>query len=159
MNRNIPQSRRQGIDPAGGNDAPSRKQDFFTYSTGRLATLAAAGISNNFLNIQADADFIVEKLTFAADTAGAALTFNTYPAPNVLVLLTSTGSGQQLMSSPVPLASMFGHGWLPFILPMPRVLPANSQLQITLTSFEAAVSWFLTLNFIGRKLYLIATNV
>jgi hypothetical protein len=150
--------RRNGIDPAAGQGA-QRKQDYFTYSTGRLATLAAAAVSTTFLNIQADADFIVEKLTFAADTAGAALTFNTYPAPNVLVLLTSTGSGQNLMSAPVPLASMFGNAFLPFILPMPRVLPANSQLQITLTSVEAAVSWFLTLNFIGRKLYLIATGV
>jgi hypothetical protein len=145
-----------------GNGQPriKRKQQEFTYSTGRPGVvLPVGGVQNFFINIQADADFILEKQTYAADLAGAAQTFNTYVVPNVLVLLTSTGSGQQLMSSPVPLASAFGNGFLPNILPYPYVLPANSQLQITLTSFEAVSTPFITLNFVGRKLYLIGQQV
>ena len=140
--------------------APRRRQDFFTYSTGRpAAALAPAGVAQLFINIQADADFVIEKLTYAADIAGAAQNIGNLTSPNVLVLLTSTGSGIQLMNIAAPLSSLFGTGTLPFILPYPRVLPANSQLQITLTSFEAAVSPFITLNFVGRKLYLIGNGV
>jgi hypothetical protein len=139
---------------------PRRKQDFFTYSTGRpAAALAPAGVSTVFINIQADADFVIEKHVYAADIAGAAQNIGNYTVPNVSVLLTSTGSGIQLMNVAVPVTSIFGVGQLPFILPYPRVLPANSQLQIILTSFEAAQSPFITLNFIGRKLYLIGNNI
>jgi hypothetical protein len=138
---------------------PRRKQDFFVYSTGRLATLAAGLTSTNFINIQSDADFIIEKQTYAADVAGAVLTFNTFPVPNITALVSVTGSGQNILSQAVPIASIFGHGFLPFILPRPRFLPANSQLQIVLTSFEAVTSYFITLNFIGRKIYLLGTGV
>ena len=139
---------------------PQRKQDFFVYSTGRpAAAIAPAGVSTVFINIQADADFVIEKLTYSADIAAAAQNIGNLTSPNVLVLMTSTGSGIQLMNVSVPLSGIFGTGLLPFILPYPRVLPANSQLQITLTSFEAAQSPFITLNFIGRKLYLIGNNI
>jgi hypothetical protein len=131
---------------------------FFTYATGRLAALAVGAIVQTFINIQADSDFLLEKLTFAADLAGAAQTNNTLPFPNVQVMLTSTGSGQQLMSAPVMIYQLFGTGLLPFILPYPYLLPANSQLQITLTSNEAVNTPILDLAFIGRKMYLIAVN-
>jgi hypothetical protein len=130
-----------------------RTSEFFTYTTGRLASLAAAATINTQITIQADSDFIVEKLTYACDIAAAAVTISTLPAPNVTVLLTSSGSGQQWMNTPMNLPSLFGLGWLPFILPYPRVLPANSQLQIQLVSYEAAVANLITLNFHGRKVY------
>lgn len=144
----------------GNGNGAIRRQEFFIYTTGRLTPgLAAGGILATFINIQADADFVIEKLTYAADIAGAAVTVSTYPAPNVLVQLISSGSGQQLFQNPIPLTSIFGRGELPFILPFPRVLPANSQLQINLTSNEAVSVPFLTLNFIGRKLYLIGQTI
>jgi hypothetical protein len=144
---------------ANGNNEPKRRQEFFVYSTGRLAALAAGGNSQNSINIQADADFVIEKLTYAADIAGAVVNVSTYPAPNVLVMLLSSGSGQNLFQNPVPLTSIFGTGTLPFILPYPRILPANSQLQVILTSVEAASTPLLTLNFIGRKIYLLGQTV
>ena len=140
--------------------AAPRRQDFLIYSTGRpAAALAPAATSTIFINIQADADFVLEKLTYSADIAGAAQNIGNLTSPNVSVLLTSTGSGINLMNVALPLSGIFGTGMLPFILPYPRVLPANSQLQISLVSFEAAVSPFITLNFIGRKLYLIGSGV
>jgi len=73
-------------------------------------------------------------------------------------LLTASGSGQQLMNTPVPLGSLFGSGQLPFILPYPRVMRANSQLQIQIVNFDAAViTAQITLNFHGRKIYNLAT--
>jgi hypothetical protein len=136
-----------------------RVQEFFTYTTGRLAAIGVGATINTVINIQAEADFILEKLTYSADLAGVAQTWNGLIVPNVTVLLTATGSGNQLMNAALPLTGLFGSAFLPFILPYPRVLRANSQLQIQLVSFEAAVTPLITLNFHGRKVYNLANNL
>lgn len=137
-----------------------RTQEFFTYSTGRLDALTAGATINTSIVIQADSDFVVEKLTMVTDLAGAAYTVSTAPIPNATVLLTASGSGQQLMNTPFALGALFGNGQLPFILPYPRVLRANSQLQIQIVNFDAAVATArITLCFHGRKVYNLATGV
>lgn len=128
--------------------------EFFVYSTGRpAAALAAGGSSTVNITIQADSDFLIEKLTYNADAAGATQTDSSRLLPNVQVLIENTGSGRKLMSVQFPLTGIFGYGALPFILPRTYLFPASSTLQIQLLSFEAAVTPFITLNFIGRKLY------
>lgn len=128
--------------------------EFFVYSTGRpSAALAVGGSSVANITIQADSDFLVEKMTFNADAAGATQTDSSRLLPNVHVQLENTGSGRKLMSVQFPLTGLFGYGALPFILPRSYLFPASSTLQISLLSFEAAVTPFITLNFIGRKLY------
>jgi len=139
--------------------ATDKLQRAFTYSTGRLAAIATGATVNTSIIIQADADFAVEKLTYYADLAGVAQTSGARIVPNVLVLLTASSSGAQMMNTSAPIPSLFGTGDLPFILPYPYILTANSQLQIQLISFEAAVTPALTLNFIGRKLYRLAQPV
>lgn len=128
--------------------------EFFIYTTGRpAAALAAAASSITNISIQADSDFLIEKTTFSADVAAAAQTFNTQVIPHANVTLVATSSGRQLMNVQAPLAGLFGTGQLPFIWPRSYLIPASSILQITLVSFEAANANFITLNFIGRKLY------
>ena len=129
-------------------------EEFFSYSAGRPAAAIAVGAAQiGNVNIQADSDFIIEKTTFACDVAGATQTLNTMTVPNVNVLLVATSSGRQLMNIALPLASLFGPAWLPFIWPKPYLLHASSTLTHTLTSFEAAVTPFVTLVFHGRKLF------
>lgn len=128
--------------------------EFFVYTTGRpSAALGVAGTSTVNITIQADSDFLVEKLTYNADAAGATQTDSSRLLPNVHVQIENTGSGRKLMNVQFPLTGLFGYGALPFILPRTYLFPASSTLQILLTSFEAAVTPFITLNFIGRKLY------
>lgn len=128
--------------------------EFYVYSTGRpAAALAPAATSATNIQIQADSDFLVEKLSFNADIAGATQTESGRLLPNVHVLITNTSSGRQLMNVQFPLTGIFGGGELPFILPRQYLVPASGTMQIQLVSFEAAVSPFITLNFIGRKLY------
>lgn len=127
--------------------------EFYIYTTGRLAGIAAAGVAVANIAVQVDSDFLIEKLSFNADIAGAAQTESSRVLPNIQILLTNTGSGRQLMSSQFPLTGLFGSGELPMILPRQYLLPASSTLQIALTSFEAAITVLLTLNFIGRKIY------
>ena len=129
-----------------------RRRDFYIYE----AVVAALGVglsANDVINIEADSDFILQKLTFEADIAGAAQTEATRIIPNVLVQLTDTGSGRQLMQNPIPVSSFFGIGAIPFILPNPRLFMRNSTIQIAFTSFEAAITPDVRLAFIGYKIY------
>ena len=128
--------------------------EFYIYTTGRpAAALAPAGTLTTNIQIQADSDFLIEKMSFNADVAGATQTESSRLLPNAHVLLTNTGSGRNLMNVQFPLTGIFGGGELPFILPRQYLLPGSSTLQIQIVSFEAAISPFITLNFIGRKLY------
>ena len=129
-----------------------RRRDFYTYEAG-VDAIAVGASANDVINIEADADFILQKLTFYADIAGAAQTSGTRIVPNVTVQITDTGSGRQLMSNPIPIPAIFGSGELPFILPNPRLFRKNSTIQIAFTSFEAAITPDVLLCFIGYKIY------
>lgn len=133
-------------------DVSSRRRDFYVYEA--LATaIAAGGAANDTIQIEADADFILQKLTYQADLAGVAQTDATRVIPNVSVILTDTGSGRQLMNTAIPITSIFGTGRVPFILPNPRLFMRNSVLQVAFTSFEAAATPTIRLAFIGYKIY------
>jgi len=131
---------------------PTRRRDFFVYEAQTLV-LAAAGNAVDTVQIQADADFILQKLTYECDIAGATQTISTRTVPNVTVQITDTGSNRQLFQQPVPIPSIFGTGELPFILPNPRLFMKTSVIQVDFTSFEAAVTPSIRLAFIGYKFY------
>lgn len=124
--------------------------DFYIYETD-FAALAAGSTVTNTINIQADADFVVQKLTFFADIAAAAQTDSGRVIPLCSVLITDTGSGRQLMSSAVPIPSMFGTGEIPYILSQPKIFSARSNIQIQVANFSAATAYNLKLSFIGVK--------
>lgn len=129
-------------------------EQFQVYATGRpVAGVAPAGLQSPSIQIRADSDFVIEKTTFNADVAGATQTESSRLLPNVTVLLVVTSSGQQLFNVPVPLTGLFGSGELPFIWPKPFIVPASCTLQCQLVSFEAAITVFISLNFIGRCLF------
>ena len=130
----------------------ARRRDFFVYEAQAVA-IAVGGVANDVINIEADSNFILQKLTYEADLAGVAQTWGTRIVPNVTVQITDTGSGRQLMQNPVPIPSIFGSGALPFILPNPRLFSRNSTIQVAFTSFEAAVTPTIRLAFIGYKVY------
>jgi len=129
-----------------------RRRDFYTYESETVA-LAVGGSSNDVINIEADSDFILQKLTYQADLAGVAQAQATRVIPNVLVQLIDTGSGRQLMQNPIPIPNIFGTGAIPFILPNPRLFMRNSTIQVAYTSFEAADTPTIRLSFIGYKVY------
>lgn len=133
-------------------DPTYKRRDFYVYEAEALA-IAAGGSANDVINIEADSDFILQKLAYQADNAGAQQTDSTRVIPNVTVQITDTGSGRQLMQNPVPIESFFGYGALPFILPNPRIFMRNSTIQIAFTSFEAAATPNVRLAFIGYKIY------
>ena len=136
----------------GASVASERIKEFFTYQEDFSAVASGASATGN-INIQADSDFVLQKLTYYADIAAAAQTANTRVIPNATIVITDTGSGRQLMESAVPIASLFGTGQLPFILPTPRLFQARSTISLIVANFDAAVTYNIRLSFSGYKLY------
>jgi len=128
-------------------------RDFFVYNT--VHSVLAAGLSNTqTIQINADSDFQIEKLTFFADIAAATQTQNSRVIPSCTVLLVDTGSGRQFSDQAVPIASLFGTGEIPFVLKQPKILLARTSLSVTVANFDAAATYTIRLSFIGSKLFL-----
>lgn len=126
--------------------------DFFVYSASAVALAAGASQTVNF-TIQAEADFMLSKMTMFADVAAAAQTESTKIVPLVSILISDTGSGRNLMDTNVAIPNIFGYGDLPFILPRQRIFVANSVVNVTFTNFSAATTYNLKLSFIGEKAF------
>lgn len=127
-------------------------KDFFIYHIDFTA-LAAGTTQTDNIQIQADADFEVQKLTYFADIAGAGQTLDTLVVPLTTVLIVDSGSGRQIMDRAVPIPSFFGDGRIPFILPQPRIFVQRSNITFTLVNFSVAITYNIRLSLIGTKLF------
>lgn len=123
------------------------------YTAGANNNLAAGATGTANINIDASSPFVIVSQTYYANTANAASTEATTPIPNIVVLLTDTGSSRTMSDVAVPVWSLFGNGRFPYVLPEPKLMAANSQLQIQATNRDAAAGYNLYLNFNGYKLY------
>lgn len=126
--------------------------DFYTYEED-FSNLNAGVSLQGAINIQAESDFVLQKLAYFADIGGGAQTHNSRVVPLVTVQIIDAGSGRNLIESPAPVPSLFGQGNLPFILPRPRVFFARSTVDITVANFSAGTDYNLRLSFIGYKAY------
>jgi hypothetical protein len=152
------------VDPAledvENNQFLQRRRDLYIYEAQALA-LAASATTTDTIQIEADSSFILQKLTYHAPApAATALAANALGLvesqkiiPNVAIVITDTGSGRQLMPSPIPIPSLFGDGKLPFILPNPRLFMRNSTISIQFTNLDATNAYSVRLAFIGYKVY------
>ncbi len=139
----------------GAPEAANRIKEFFTYQedfSGANTVLSGASATGN-INIQADSDFVLQKMTYYADIAAATQTDSSRVIPNATIVITDTGSGRQLMESAVPITALFGTGQLPFILPTPRLFQARSTINLIVANFDAVVDYNIRVSFIGYKLY------
>lgn len=127
-------------------------QDWFIYGLDVL-NLAPAVTFNGSIQIQADSDFKMVKLTMAADLAGAAQTEATAVLPNATISFLDTGSGRALFSQAIALRALFGSGELPYILPVPRIFKARTNISITVLSFEAVNTNNIRLALHGMKIF------
>ena len=131
---------------------PIFRKDFYVYSA-NVASIASGANATSNINIEADSDFELQKLTVFADIAAAAQTASTRVLPLVTLQITDTGSGRQLFSDSIPIPLIFGDGNLPFILPNPRRFASNSVIQLSFTNYDAASTYQLYLGFVGVKTY------
>lgn len=124
-------------------------QSFFDYTL-YFPSVASLATSTAQMNVQADADFLIQSISF---TAIDDVTFAQVSAPVCTVQLTDSGSGANLFDRAIPLLNFAGTAQLPFILPVPRLLSKNSTLTGTLTNNTVtnAITYYIT--FHGQKLY------
>lgn len=127
-------------------------KDFFIYTVAALALAPAATATGNII-IQADSDFVLQKIGYTADVAGAAQTDSSRIIPLVTVTITDSGSGRQIMDNAVPIPSFFGDGRLPFILPQAKVFVARTNIAFSFSNFSAATTYNVRLALIGMKLF------
>ncbi len=111
--------------------------DWFTY-TSAVVALGVGLTATDIVNVEADADFNLLKLSYFADLAGVAQTDATRVVPNVDIQILDTGSGRSLFFAPIPIPAIFGTGEIPYILPIRRLFKATSAIRVTFTSREVA---------------------
>lgn len=128
-------------------------EDFYVYNA-VFGSLAAAAVATANINIQADADFKIQKVTVFSELAGAAQTDSTRVIPLLTVQLTDTGSGRQLMDAQVPISNIAGTGQIPFILSQPKIIAARSVFEVNITNVSAGTTYANTwISFIGVKMF------
>lgn len=118
-----------------------------------FASLAAGASASSSITVQSEADFLLQKLTFFADIAAAAQTDSTRIIPLITILITDSGTKRQLMSAAVPVASIFGTGEIPFLLPQPKAFKARSSILIQASNYSVGSTYNLYLSFIGTDIY------
>lgn len=145
------------------NDADLTKlfgvRDYYVYEADFTAVTSGGGTAQSTFTIQTDSNFLWQQGAFFADVASAAQTNNTRVLPLMTCVIQDTSSGRQLSSSQVPINSQFGQGELPFILPSPRFFRANTQVTVSVTNYDAALTYNLRLSFIGTKFYKFAQQI
>lgn len=125
--------------------------DYYTYAASFTA-IASGASQTQFINIEADADFVIEKMAYFADIAGGVQTDSTRVIPIANIALNDSGSGRNLQNQPIALSSIAGQGDLPFVLPLPRIFKANSTISLTLTNTSAATTYAnIQISLIGYK--------
>lgn len=115
--------------------------DFYWYVTNITAALAASGVANTSIQIDAGTDFYWIGSTYQADTSGGALTESGNLIPLVTVLINDTGSSRNLMNSAVPLPALAGDGKRPYRLIRPRLFRANSVVNFTWTNYSNSTTY------------------
>lgn len=131
-------------------------KDFYVYST-TFTNIADGAAGTNAINIQADSDFRLEKITYHNINNQV---LNPAPAiggtiePRFTIQITDTGSGRNIFDNPIPVAAIFGIGTVPFILGTPKIFAARSTITVIVTSYDVmGFTNTLRLAFIGTKLF------
>jgi hypothetical protein len=119
-----------------------------------------ASVQGNFL-VDSSSPFMLVSGTYQTDVAGAVHSLGGAAAagagvllPNLTVAITDQSSNRSWMNQPVPVAALFGYvASLPYFWPQPRLVPANSNIQVVLANFDPAVTYNCRLQFHGYRFY------
>jgi len=130
-----------------GTGANLRNGSFANLAPGSTGTTAG-----NFL-VDSSSPFMLVAGSQFSDIAGAAQTSGTLIVPGCTVMIADQSSGRNWMNLPVPIPNLFGSGQLPFYWPQPRLIPANTNVQVTGSNYEATNTYNVRLTFIGWRYY------
>lgn len=126
-------------------------KDFFVYATDFLPLAAGAVAARNTIQIQADSHFLIleanGRVTETNDTTAVP-----EPIP-ITVRIFDSGSGREVMNQAIHWGTLFGDGELPGYLGYPKILKAQSTLEVELTNLNAATAFNVRISFLGFKLF------
>jgi len=137
--------------------------DEFTYSaawiSGTPTALGALQTVPVQINVNSDADFIVQEQNFQAivlesDSPDAAHVCVT--CPDILVTITRAGSGREIMNQAQPVTNVFGNYWsaqFPGRKAVTSLWQQNNTLQITLQNRSTVVFDRVDITFAGFKVF------
>jgi len=124
--------------------------DWYVYNVEFLLLASGAQATAN-VAIEADANFILVKLSGFASIADAAQTYQNRVVPLVTLQITDTGSGRNLLNGNTAWSNIVGWGEIPYILPIRRKFKANSTIRVQAINFDTAATYDLRLSFSGIK--------
>lgn len=127
-------------------------EDYFIYGI-HFEDLTAGQTQNGFIQIEADSDFLIQKLAYSSWADEDNVTVFTQQVPKVQVTIVDTGSGRQLMNQPVPIGAFFGDGRLPYILPTPKLFTKNSRINVNVFNSGGDDIADLWIDFEGKKIF------
>lgn len=111
-------------------------KDYFGYTVESL-NLAGGAVATPTFAVQKDSDFLLCLVTGTArDPANPTVVF---AAPALTVLITSSGSGRNLMSRPLDWNNVAGTAQRPFFLPWTKFIQQSSTVEVQLTNLSPAV--------------------
>ncbi|NIT36972.1 MAG: hypothetical protein GTN49_10825 [candidate division Zixibacteria bacterium] len=127
-------------------------EDFYVYGI-QFQTFQSGDTATGFIQIEADSDFLIQKLAYFSNLDDTQVTVQTQDVPLATILIVDTGSGRQLMNIPIAIGALFGDGRLPYILPTPKLFTKNSRINVTVFNFGAVNYEDLWINFEGKKIF------
>lgn len=132
-----------------------RIRSYFVYPIPAVINLTAGSSTTSTLRIESATNFYWIKSMFWAENNAAVggQTQSTRVLPSVDVNIQTSGADRNLFNAFVPIASVFGTGEIPSVLPMPMMLPASSELRVDFRSRESALAVDLYLAIAGWKDY------
>lgn len=124
-------------------------RDYFVY-TAEFLPLGASATTPVNVPVQADSDF--ELLQLTGDVRVLVTDEAVVAAPNLLVTLADQGTGRLLMDAGVIFPNLIGTAQRPAILPMPKLIRANSVIRVTCQNLVAAAR-FVRIALLGYKIF------
>lgn len=117
-------------------DGSPRRMSILPYGyTLTFAALAQNGSGGGVINIQANGDFICFGIRHRVNI-GAAQNVSTKTAPFIRVLITDSGTAQQLTAQAVDLENYSQNDAKENPLPYPRIMSGKSSQTVTLTNYS-----------------------
>ena len=132
---------------AQGQASANVKKVFYAY-TFILSSIASGSVTTVNVQIQADADFLVQAISQQSFVANLIVT-----NPETLIQITDTGSGTTFFDQPTAIGCVTGDGKFPFLMPVPRLVTANSVLTLSFNNLSSTGNQSTYINWLGRKLY------
>lgn len=121
----------------------------FAYNP-KITALGAGATDQAIAQIQADSDFVMVYMSaMALDTTGPTVVLNAL----ALMQVTDTGSGRTYFDNPTLLPLVFGQQGFPYILPTPRVITENTNVQVEAQNISAATTYDIYLSFVGIRIF------